>query len=284
MEINMKKTCKWCGKEFTPQQPSYQYCSRDCRIATLRRRVNLTCPVCGCAFEVVPAIVKKRRTCSRTCAMVYRKQQGSWASWNKGPRLPKKTCPQCGGSFQPHFSRQTFCSRKCATRSRSAEARERMRRLRAKLEQDPAYKQRMIERMRRNNPVHMPGVMSRIRSKLKNRADHLRTVRGGNGKRTKPQLLLHNRLGWPMEYPIPTGNPKWPTAVADLANPQLRIAIECDGSSHNNPRQRNIDRRKELMLSALGWVVLRFRNKEILEDTPRVLKVIRAAVKSRSSR
>ena len=90
--------------------------------------------------------------------------------------------------------------------------------------------------------------------------------RGGNGQLTPAQLLLHEALDWPMEYPIRAGNPSWTVAVVDLAEPQSKIAIECDGRSHYTRKQRNRDARKTAMLTALGWTVLRFWNSQITGD------------------
>ena len=106
--------------------------------------------------------------------------------------------------------------------------------------------------------------------------------RGGNGQLTEAQRLLHNALGWPMEYPIRTGNPSWPVAVVDLAEPELKIAIECDGRSHYSRKQRNRDTRKTAMLAALGWTVLRFWNSQITGDLVAVLDTIRSCERAGS--
>lgn len=81
-----------------------------------------------------------------------------------------------------------------------------------------------------------------------------------------------------MECAIPTGNPQWPCAIVDLAHPTLLIAIEVDGSSHHTSKQKNRDKRKSQMLTALGWVVLRFWNAEITRDLDRVLDAIHQVV------
>ena len=69
----------------------------------------------------------------------------------------------------------------------------------------------------------------------------------------------------------------------DLACPELKIAIERDGQSHNSKRQKNRDRIKDQMLAEKGWLVMRFSNQEILEQTGRVLRRIINAMSQRAS-
>ena len=58
----------------------------------------------------------------------------------------------------------------------------------------------------------------------------------------------------------------------DIAHPQTLTAIEVDGSSHRTRKWKFLDRRKESVLSALGWSVLRFWNEEVLTDLDRVVR------------
>ena len=83
---------------------------------------------------------------------------------------------------------------------------------------------------------------------------HTPIQRGGNGK-------LHALGGgWVAEHPIPTKQGRhsgYPTCYkVDIANPDLMIAIEIDGSSH-----RLLSRKK---LSQLGWRVFRVSNEKAL--------------------
>ena len=52
----------------------------------------------------------------------------------------------------------------------------------------------------------------------------------------------------------------------DIANPELKIAIEVDGETHSSPKGRDRDNRKEGLLKEYGWKILRFKNEEILND------------------
>ncbi len=83
-----------------------------------------------------------------------------------------------------------------------------------------------------------------------------------------PQKLLLDYLGedWKSEYIVIT---PWiigfPTCFKiDLACPARKIAIECDGSSHNGLKAKERDKRKDDFLRSVGWTVLRLWNKDIL--------------------
>lgn len=100
-----------------------------------------------------------------------------------------------------------------------------------------------------------------------------RHLMGGNGKLTEPQKMLQHRLeqeltGWSMELPVHLKPEKgYPTNYKlDIGNASLRIGIELDGQSHNNPTARRADQKKTQKLEKLGWRVLRFSNKQILND------------------
>lgn len=110
--------CKFCGKEFAAKPYEVaKYCSRKCfyegfrRDCYLRRkRVTLTCKVCGKKFEVVTSLVEKRKTCSRKCMGVWESRIPRTKSWKT------MNCEVCGKEF--HYyprpkSRRRYCSSKC---------------------------------------------------------------------------------------------------------------------------------------------------------------------------
>ncbi|MFW6074554.1 MAG: endonuclease domain-containing protein [Chloroflexota bacterium] len=104
--------------------------------------------------------------------------------------------------------------------------------------------------------------------------------RGGNGAPTTQQSALAKATGLPMEYPIRTA----PVAgefdslpkcyKVDLADPDVRLAIEVDGKTHLLKKWRFLDDRKTAILNALGWQVLRFTNEEVDSDLNGCLKKI----------
>jgi translation initiation factor 2 beta subunit (eIF-2beta)/eIF-5 len=50
-----------------------------------------------------------------------------------------------------------------------------------------------------------------------------------------------------------------------IRNP-VKVAIECDGMRSHGQKHSNRDRRKEVNLQAAGWVVMRFRSREIHQE------------------
>ena len=67
-------------------------------------------------------------------------------------------------------------------------------------------------------------------------------------------------------------------AEVDLAYPQWRIAIECDGGSHlwDEVRERDLPGQNDLVL--VGWAVLRFSNDRVLQRPRSVVAEVRAAI------
>ena len=62
--------------------------------------------------------------------------------------------------------------------------------------------------------------------------------------------------------------------IADFYCHELRLAIEVDGGVHENEEVRNHDRNRDAELNRLGVTVLRFTNKEVIEQTEKVLNKI----------
>ena len=209
-------------------------------------------------------------------------------------------CEWCGISFQRE-KRQRFCSKSCSakwrmsrpdfvaslhTPKRAEACRQAMQRLR----RNP----QAMEKLRRyllsgRNPFRDPAKRAEARNKAHQKlaASGYPMLNGGNGKGpTQPQLVLARLLGWPMEYVVPTkGLPGYPSHYKlDIANPERRIAIEVDGQSHSSKAGRAKDIKKTRFLESRGWTVLRFRNREVLQDLTSVLKVIRQALSSTTSK
>ncbi|MBY0457477.1 MAG: endonuclease domain-containing protein [Gemmataceae bacterium] len=132
---------------------------------------------------------------------------------------------------------------------------------------DPRAKEQ-IDRIRRLNPMENPDSVKKMADTIK-RIGHRPPSRGGNGKgMTKPQKALLRLLGkpWLPEYAVPLGKREtgYPTNYkVDLALVVRKIAVEIDGSSHTGKRKEK-DRKKDAKLALLGWTVLRFSNKAIL--------------------
>lgn len=100
-------------------------------------------------------------------------------------------------------------------------------------------------------------------------------VRGGNGHITPEQKALAEATGYAMKHPVRTGNPRWKCALLDLANADMKIAVELDGQSHNSKVQKSRDARKGPMLAGLGWTMLRFSNEQVRSNLHEVVRPIR---------
>lgn len=95
--------------------------------------------------------------------------------------------------------------------------------------------------------------------------------RKGSGP-TAPQKILFDALPEStMEHRIQQH------LTVDLAIIASKLAIEVDGQSHLSKEGKRLDTKRECILRELGWTLLRFRNKEILENLPSVLNRIEEA-------
>lgn len=193
------------------------------------------------------------------------------------PLIREFTCQGCGKTLrrtgrQSHGGRQRFCSRQCSAR--------------LKFTKEGLH--RLSVRMKAMNPMRDEGVRSRMRASLL-AIGHRPFCQGGNGRGlTKPQKFILEKLGgetagWFPEHTIPVrGIPGWKKAVPDLAHPQSMTAVEIDGVSHSTRRQKEIDTRKEAVLRSLGWTVLRFQNRVVMEKWAFVLWSIMSEVSKKS--
>jgi hypothetical protein len=135
--------------------------------------------------------------------------------------------------------------------------------------------------MKQNNPMHKKSVRDKVSATLKAMGWGPR-IQGGNGRGlTEPQRRLAEALGWPTEFTISTNvrNHVYPSCYkVDIANPQLMVAIEVDGNSHGALERKRQDRKKEALLTGLGWKVLRFKNREVMEDLDRCVQTVMSTI------
>ena len=85
------------------------------------------------------------------------------------------------------------------------------------------------------------------------------------------QLLRNrqlNNLKFRRQHPI------FPAFILDFYCNEKKIAIELDGSHHNEADQKTYDEDRTGQLSLIGIKVIRFANSEVINDTERVLQQI----------
>src|SRR5579859_913385 len=94
-------------------------------------------------------------------------------------------------------------------------------------------------------------------------------------------------LGWSTEVAIATKMPKnsgYPSCYKiDIAEPTLKIGIEVDGASHGLILRKKQDRKKERLLGGLGWIVLRFSNRQVTERLEECVQTVLSTI-SRSKK
>lgn len=142
-------------------------------------------------------------------------------------------------------------------------------------------------RMKANNPMSNPEIREKMSKTLK-RIGHRPVIRGGNGKgMTKPQAKLVNALtemNPASEFVVRTKVKKineehLPSHYKiDIALPEYMIAIEVDGGSHCQLTRKEQDRKKENFLESAGWTVLRFTNREVLEDVEKCKETVMSTI------
>jgi hypothetical protein len=141
-------------------------------------------------------------------------------------------------------------------------------------------RQASSERMKLNNPMSNPETVQKMAHSLQGRTF---LARGGNGKLTEPQKKLCQALSLPEEFmewvvltlPVQGQFPSLPNHYkVDIAIPHLKLAIEVDGSSHKTRKWQFLDKRKTLVLEALGWKVLRFTNEQVMQELASVTRQV----------
>lgn len=155
---------------------------------------------------------------------------------------------------------RAYCSEVCSAAASAAMSSERMAR---------TNRVHASRRMTERNPMARAEVRERVSQTLRSMGH--RPPQAGNGRGpTEPQRLLSEALGWPMEVPVATGQPKgsgYPSVYKlDVGEPGLKIGVEVDGRSHCALARQAEDRKKQHFLSGVGWTVLRFSNEQVLTD------------------
>lgn len=205
------------------------------------------------------------------------------------PYNPTQLCEWCGNTTKGIDRR--FCGRKCSAIERNSKPEEVMKRTLAVREyyahnpnprlgvKDPQSSIRMTL----HNPMQNPETREKVSKALTGKK--LPHLRGGNGQgMTVPQTILLERLNYLIpEHVISMKGITHPEGVPshykiDLADLENKLAIEIDGYSHNTYKQKIKDLKKDSILQSLGWKVLRFKNKQILDELEHVVTTIQSMI------
>ena len=68
--------------------------------------------------------------------------------------------------------------------------------------------------------------------------------------------------------------------ILDFYCPELKLAIEIDGGSHERPQAKESDQERQEYVEKFGIRFLRFKNEEVEKQIERVLTSIETAIKS----
>jgi len=68
--------------------------------------------------------------------------------------------------------------------------------------------------------------------------------------------------------------------IADFICIEKKLIIEVDGGYHNNEAQQEADKLRTQILNEIGFVVIRFKNEEVIDNTNTVLETIHKKLKS----
>jgi len=71
--------------------------------------------------------------------------------------------------------------------------------------------------------------------------------------------------------------------VIDFYSPELKLAIELDGSVHNEPDQKLYDIERQKFLESIGITFLRFTNEEFVDNGDYAVNKIKETIKKLSS-
>jgi len=70
--------------------------------------------------------------------------------------------------------------------------------------------------------------------------------------------------------------------IADFYCHKFRLAVEVDGGIHENPERKEYDLARSFELNRYGIKIIRFSNKEVLENIDKVIERIKAEIQSLS--
>lgn len=134
------------------------------------------------------------------------------------------------------------------------------------------------DRMKKHNPMSRADVRQRASQSLR-AIGHKPTIQGGNGRpMPEPQRILSEAMGWPTEVVVKTYMPRGsgypPAYKIDVASKELMVGIEIDGESHYALVRQAQDAKKEELLSGYGWTVLRFSNKDVMQNLTRCVETV----------
>ncbi len=91
------------------------------------------------------------------------------------------------------------------------------------------------------------------------------------------QLRAHRLMGLGFRRQMPVGN-----YIADFACPEHKLIVELDGTQHAEEGQIKQDTMRTIRLGETGWVLVRFWNRDVMDDVDNVCNHIVDLIQERS--
>lgn len=169
----------------------------------------------------------------------------------------------------PRTENQLKAAVKNLALGRTPEVRAKVRKKMIKKGKDPKWRKLVSEQTKK--AMHRPEVRKKhLKGLAKARATYGNNFKGGNGREMTPIIKLADKLfshcGFVREYAVKTKPVKHlferiPDAYKiDFGNPERMIAIEMDGVCHKSAKQKRLDQKKNKVLKALRWRVVRLNH------------------------
>ncbi len=133
---------------------------------------------------------------------------------------------------------------------------------------NPVLRKKISERMKKNNPSRIPEVRKRMtesymKTMLEHPERHPNRIMAQKGfisslEKSMKEILDSMKIKYSFQHPVNR-------FFVDFALEDHKIAIECDGEYwHKENDKKDLERQK--IIENLGWTVLRFRGRRIIED------------------
>lgn len=249
------RECLFCGKPFvTINWLDKIYCSHKCADESKKRRVIKKCMICGKKYEVQEYADTTSKYCSIKCRNkgISKTLKGKFKG-EKSPLYREKTvkvCKYCGKEFKVYQYRKNtanHCSIRCSKLDTSEKTRKRI--------------AESIRKLQKENPKIHPNYILAQKG-------HVTAI-----EKLIKEELTRRKLKFEIQHRVLS---YW----IDFAFPNIKLAVECDGERwHSTEEQILRDKKRDERLKNVGWTVLRFKDKEIITNTKKVIDKIERVVK-----
>lgn len=277
----LSNTCEFCGK---PILHGWRFCSRVCT-----SKWKMSDPV---TREKIISGVRRIAQSDDFRKKVGHNSKAAWAQNAGRHKLQSELFRNLQNSgalsewqHDPKKSSKAYKKRSdtmkilCNSDSMSHWRQETSDRLK-KLNKDPNFQEKRIAGIHRSRYKYA----EISRKRLADNPEHFRKMLKAAGSRpTRIERLMFDELSkiglrFNTYYNIVAGNR---LCVADIAFPEIKLAIECDGE-YWHTKKANQDVEREKHLRSHGWDIIRFGEKEILANAPKCAEKVQRVLMNHS--